>query len=96
MGAAVAGFRVSAWLAHRKARPVDDQVSAGAARWRGHGGALLERPAGRARAQGCTGLHLDSGLRRGAAQCFYRTKGMAIGAFHLRLSLHGPGDGQGE
>lgn len=76
---AVAGCRVSERLARGKAMSVDDQASAGAARWRGHGGALL-----------------DSGLQRGAAQRFYRTKGMEIGAFHLRLSLHGPGDGQGE
>ena len=78
-GVAVAGFGVSEWLARGKAMPVDDQVSAGAARSQGHGGALL-----------------DSGLQRGAAHRFDRTKGMEIGALHLRLPLQGPGDGQGE
>ena len=93
---AVAGCRVSEWPARGKAMHVDDQVSTGAARSRGHGGALLDRPAERARTEGCTGLHLDSGLQRGAAQRFYMAKGMGIGAFHLRLSLQGPGGGQGE
>jgi GNAT superfamily N-acetyltransferase len=93
---AVAGFRVSEWLARGKAMYVDDLVTAGAARSRGHGGALLDWLAERARAEGCTGLHLDSGLQRGAAQRFYMAKGMEIRAFHFRLPLQGPGDGQGE
>ncbi len=65
--------------------------------------AELTRPLGgaaafleRARAEGCTGVGLDSGLQRGAAQRFYMAKGMEIGAFHFRLPLQGPGDGQGE
>ena len=60
------------------------------------GNALLDGLAERARAQGCTGLDLDSGHQRGATQRFYMTKGMAIGAVHFRLPLQGPGDGQGE
>ena len=84
---AVAGFRVSEWLAWGKAMYVDDLVTDGEARGRGHGGELLDWLAARAEAEGCRELHLDSAVVGGAAHRFYFRKGMEIRSYHFHLAL---------
>lgn len=84
---AVAGFRVQEMLHSGKQLYVDDLVTAGAARSRGYGAALLEWLVARARATGCATVELDSGVQRFAAHRFYFREGMHISSYHFRLKL---------
>ena len=85
--AAVAGFRISEWLAWGKAMYVDDLVTASDARRSGYGSQLFDWLVARARAEGCRELHLDSGVQRAEAHRFYFRKGMAIRSYHFYLAL---------
>lgn len=78
-----AGFRVHEMLAYGKILYVDDLVTAEDARSGGVGKALLGWLDEEARGQGCTGLHLDSGVQRARAHRFYFREGMAIYNFHF-------------
>ena len=78
-----AGFRVYEMLAYGKILYVDDLVTAENARSGGVGKALLGWLEEEARGQGCTGLHLDSGVQRARAHRFYFREGMAIYNFHF-------------
>ena len=83
----VAGFRVHEMLAYGKILYVDDLVTAEDARSGGAGKALIGWLEEEARAQGCTGLHLDSGVQRARAHRFYFREGMAIYNFHFAKGL---------
>jgi GNAT superfamily N-acetyltransferase len=87
---AVAGFRVSECLAWGKFLYVDDLVTAGAARSRRHGAALLRWLADLARKEGCGELHLDSGVQRFEAHRFYLRERMAITCHHFAIALAAP------
>jgi GNAT superfamily N-acetyltransferase len=78
-----AGFRVYEMLAYGKILYVDDLVVSEDARSGGVGKALIGWLEEEARAQGCTGLHLDSGVQRARAHRFYFREGMAIYNFHF-------------
>ena len=87
--AAVAGFRVSEFLAWGRHLYVDDLVTAASHRGRGLADRLfawLEEEALRA---GCTQLHLDSGLGedRRDAHRFYFRHGLRIASFHFAREL---------
>jgi GNAT superfamily N-acetyltransferase len=84
---AVAGFRISECLAWGRFLYVDDLVTDGRERSRGHGGELLRWLVQHAREQDCQQLHLDSGVQRFAAHRFYLREGMAITSHHFALEL---------
>jgi len=84
---AVAGFRLATALALGRYVYIDDLVTDDAARSLGHGKALLDWIADWARDQGCSGLHLDSGVQRHAAHRFYLRERMDIVFFHFRKQL---------
>jgi GNAT superfamily N-acetyltransferase len=79
----VAGFRVYEMLAYGKILYVDDLVVSEEARSGGAGKALIGWLEEEARGQGCTGVHLDSGVQRARAHRFYFREGMAIDNFHF-------------
>jgi GNAT superfamily N-acetyltransferase len=84
---AVAGFRFKGTLYCDHFLYVDDLVTAAAQRSRGFGRALLAWLEDRARAVGCAGVHLDSGMQRTEAHRFYRTHGYVSSSFHFRLDF---------
>jgi GNAT superfamily N-acetyltransferase len=84
---AVAGFRVSSYLAWGRALYVDDLVAREEQRGRGFGSALFDWLVELARREGCEQLHLDSGVQRFAAHRFYLHKGMDITSHHFVLKL---------
>ncbi len=84
---AVAGWRIMDKLSWGRHLYVDDLVSRGSDRGRGHGSALMDWLIDEARRQGCAELHLDSGVQRHAAHRFYLHKGMDITCYHFALKL---------
>ena len=84
---AVAGYRISTnfWLGRHMY--VDDLVTAGQARSRGHGEALLQWLCDEARRAGCNTLDLDSGTQRARAHKFYFGQGMTIAGYHFVVPL---------
>jgi len=85
---AVAGFRFAEFLAWGGILYVDDLVTASAGRSRGHGQALFDWLVARAKANGCSQLHLDSGVQRFDAHRFYLRQRMSIIAHHFALELN--------
>lgn len=84
---AVAGYRVSEWLAGGRYLEIEDLVTASANRSAGHGGALFDWLADLARGRGCGHLRLVSNVRRHDAHRFYLRKGMTIDAHYFSLPL---------
>jgi GNAT superfamily N-acetyltransferase len=84
---AVAGYRFYEKLFSGKNLYVDDLVSDGAQRSRGHGRALLAWLVGQARARGCDNFELDSGVQRHDAHRFYLRERMKIASYHFVLPL---------
>jgi GNAT superfamily N-acetyltransferase len=84
---AVAGFRLIENLIGTRILYVDDLVTSEARRSKGHGAALLEWLAARARAEGCTHLELDCGVQRFDAHRFYLQNRMVISAHHMALRV---------
>jgi GNAT superfamily N-acetyltransferase len=66
---------------------VDDLVADAAGRSKGVGKALLDWLEGRAAAEKCDVLALDSGVQRGEAHKFYFREGMQIAAYSFRKVL---------
>lgn len=87
--AAAAGFRVAENLHLGRHLYVDDLVTRAALRGRGHADAVMTWIEAEARAQGCTVLHLDSGVQaeRAAAHRFYFRHGMRIASYHFSRVL---------
>lgn len=86
----LAGFRIMEMLAFGRILYVDDLVTADDQRSIGYGGSLFDWLVERARAEGCTQLHLDSGVHRFAAHRFYLMKRMEISSHHFSLKLDAP------
>lgn len=84
---AVAGFRVMTTLFMGKNLYVDDLVTSGNVRSRGHGKAMIEWLRAQAESAGCTHLHLDSGTQRNRAHRFYLREGLDIASFHFSQKL---------
>ena len=84
---AVAGFRTLENLVSGRVLYVDDLVTTGAERSRGHGKTVLDWLVERARADRCAFLELDSGVQRFHAHRFYMTNRMIISAHHFVLKL---------
>ena len=84
---AVAGYRVSDWLAGGRYLEIEDLVTADGARSRGHGNRLFDWLVDQARQQGCRHLRLVSNVARTDAHRFYLRKGMVLQAHYFSLSL---------
>ena len=86
--AAVAGFRYMEMLyTDGKIMYVDDLVTDPERRSSGHGHLLLQWLEEEARRNGCTELHLDSGVQRFDAHRFYFRERMHVSSYHFRLKL---------
>jgi GNAT superfamily N-acetyltransferase len=85
---AVAGYRFMELLfTGGKVLYVDDLVTDANLRSRGHGHALMAWLKDEAQRNGCTELHLDSGVQRFDAHRFYLNERMHICCYHFRLKL---------
>jgi GNAT superfamily N-acetyltransferase len=83
----VAGFRVQEFLYCGKLLYVDDLVASEDARSTGVGAAMLRWLEEEAESNGCSQLHLDSGVQRKDAHRFYFREGMGIFSFHFTKEL---------
>jgi GNAT superfamily N-acetyltransferase len=83
----VAGWRVVATTFAIRKLYVDDLVTRESDRSRGVGALLLNELADRAKAAGCQGLDLDSGVQRADAHRFYMREGLTISSFHFYRGL---------
>lgn len=84
---AVAGYRVSEWLAGGRYLEIEDLVTRAADRSAGHGGALFDWLADPAARRGCAHLRLVSHVRRHDAHRFYQRKGMTLEAHYFSMPL---------
>lgn len=84
---AAAGFRLGENLAWGRFLYVDDLVTLPAQRSRGHGKALLDWLKDHATEQGCSQLHLDSGMQRKEAHRFYQREGLEASSLHFVTHL---------
>jgi GNAT superfamily N-acetyltransferase len=75
---AVAGYRVSEWLAGGRYLEIEDLVTAADARSAGHGGALFDWLVDVAGSHQCRQVRLVSHVRRVDAHRFYLRKGMTL------------------
>jgi GNAT superfamily N-acetyltransferase len=89
---AVAGFRVGENLAWGRFLYVDDLVTLPTHRSRGYGAGLLAWLKEYAASEGCTQIHLDSGMQRRSAHRFYARESLAITGFHFAEKLGGQAD----
>jgi len=80
---AAAGFRIGENLAWGRFLYVDDLVTLPANRSTGFGAGLLAWLRDFAVKQGCTQLHLDSGIQREDAHRFYAREGLSMTSFHF-------------
>ena len=84
---AVAGFRLLENLAWGRFLYVDDLVTDGETRSRGHGERLFAWLIAEAGRNGCGELHLDSGVQRFGAHRFYLRHGMDITSHHFGMKV---------
>ena len=82
----VAGFVVGLKLAWGKHVYVDDLVTAEEQRSKGAGRLMITWLKAYAHEQGCTQLHLDSGVQRFEAHRFYLREGFKIGSHHFSIT----------
>ncbi|HEU4591769.1 MAG TPA: GNAT family N-acetyltransferase [Steroidobacteraceae bacterium] len=86
---AVAGYRLSDWLAGGRYLEIEDLVTAEGARSRGYGGSLFDWLAALGARSGCRQLRLVSNVRRVDAHRFYQRKGMTLEAHYFSMDLVG-------
>ncbi|VAW84538.1 Histone acetyltransferase HPA2 and related acetyltransferases [hydrothermal vent metagenome] len=84
---ALAGFRISNNLAWGKFLYVDDLVTSAKHRSHGYGKALLNWLNEYAIQEGCSQLHLDSGVQRKEAHRFYQREQVIVTGFHFARNL---------
>ena len=84
---AVAGYRISTNLFYGRNLYVDDLVTAGSERSKGHGRTLLDWLKQLARDAGCGAFHLDSGVQRKRAHEFYLREGLELSSYHFSTRL---------
>ena len=83
----VVGFRMFEYLAWGKIIYIDDLVSHPETRGKGYASTLLQHVKGLAIANGCKGVHLDSGYHRHAAHKVYLNNGFILDCHHFALKL---------
>ena len=86
---AVAGYRISDWLAGGRYLEIEDLVTADGERSRGYGGILFDWVADLAGRSGCLQVRLLSHVRRVDAHRFYLRKGMTQEALYFSLNVGG-------
>ena len=84
---AVAGYRISEWLAGGRYLEIEDLVTAQNMRSKGYGGALFEWLVGVARRAHCQQVRLVSNVRRVDAHRFYVRQGMTLEAHYFALNV---------
>lgn len=84
---AVAGFRISEWLAGGRYLEVEDLVAKGGERSKGYGGELFDWLVAHARENGCSQVRLVSRVSRLDAHRFYLRKGMKLEAHYFSLDV---------
>lgn len=85
---AVAGFRISEWLAvDGKYLEIEDLVTGNNERSKGYGGELFDWLVAHAREKDCTHLRLISNVVRTDAHRFYERKGMSRAAYYFSMNL---------
>ncbi len=85
---AVAGYRVSEWLAGGKYLEIEDLVSKASDRSKGYGGALFDWLMSLAAQQSCQQVRLVSNVRRTDAHRFYLRKGMSLEAHYFSINVN--------
>lgn len=84
---AVAGFRISEWLAGGKYLEIEDLVAKSGERSKGYGGELFDWLVGHAGENDCLQVRLVSRTSRLDAHRFYLRKGMSLEAYYFSLNL---------
>jgi len=84
---AVAGFRISEWLAGGRYLEVEDLVVKGVERSKGYGGELFDWLVAHAAENGCSQVRLVSRVSRTDAHRFYLGKGMKLEAHYFSLDV---------
>jgi len=84
---AVAGVRVSEWLAGGRYLEIEDLVTKSGERSKGYGGELFDWLVEYARKQQCRQLRLVSNVRRLDAHRFYVRKGMSLEAHYFSMDV---------
>lgn len=80
---AVAGFRVGENLAWGSFLYIDDLVTLPDQRSKGYGARLFSWLKEHAVKEGCTQIHLDSGIQRKDAHRFYEREGLTMASLHF-------------
>jgi len=81
------GLRIKRLLCCEPFLYVDDLVTTTAERSHGHGARFLAWLIEQARNEGCSQLHLDSGVQREDAHRFYAKNGMVVSGLHFRIDV---------
>lgn len=84
---AVAGFRISEWLASGKYLEIEDLVAKSGERSKGYGGELFDWLVEHAKANDCLQVRLVSRVSRLDAHRFYLRKGMNREAHYFSMNL---------
>jgi GNAT superfamily N-acetyltransferase len=84
---AVAGFRISEWLAGGKYLEIEDLVAKSGERSKGYGGELFDWLVEHAKANNCLQVRLVSRVSRLDAHRFYLRKGMDHEAHYFSMRL---------
>jgi GNAT superfamily N-acetyltransferase len=84
---AVAGFRISEWLAGGRYLEVEDLVAKSGERSKGYGGELFDWLVAHARENDCSQVRLVSRVSRLEAHRFYLRKGMKLEAHYFSMDV---------
>jgi len=84
---AVAGFRISEWLAGGKYLEIEDMVAKSSEQSKGYGGELFDWLVQHARENNCQHVRLVSRVSRVDAHRFYLRKGMNLEAYYFSMNL---------
>ena len=84
---AVAGFRISEWLAGGRYLEIEDLVAKSGERSKGYGGELFDWLVEYAKANDCLQVRLVSRVNRLDAHRFYLRRGMSHEAHYFSMSL---------
>ncbi len=84
---AVAGFRISEWLAGGKYLEIEDLVAKSSERSKGYGGELFDWLVEHAKEHHCLQVRLVSRVSRLDAHRFYVRKGMNLEAHYFSMNL---------
>ena len=84
---AVAGFRISEWLAGGKYLDIEDLVAKSDERSKGYGGKLFDWLVEHAKKNNCQQVRLVSRVSRVDAHRFYVRKGMNLEAHYFSMNL---------